>query len=107
MKSSLVVATLLLASVGADASAATYIIGIKDMAFGRPPAGLAVGDTVTWKNSDVVWHTVTARDGSFDHRLLPGESVSITLQKDGALTIYCRYHPEMTVRLTVAKKRNA
>lgn len=83
------------------AEAAHHTIEIKNMAFGPAPAGLKVGDTIEWKNSDMFRHTATVRTGAFDLDIPPGGHAQAMLQKAGTLNIYCRYHPTMTLRLTV------
>jgi plastocyanin len=87
----------------APAEAAHYTIDIKNMAFGPAPTGLKVGDTIEWKNSDMFRHTATARTGAFDLDIPPGGHAQATVNKAGTLNIYCRYHPTMTQRLTVAR----
>jgi plastocyanin len=97
-------AVLLLASVlPTCASAAHYVVKIKDMAFGPAPAHLVVGDTIEWKNEDIFRHTATDRKGSFDLDLPPGAHAQVTLKTPGVLDVYCRFHPTMKIRLTVAK----
>lgn len=83
------------------AEAARHVIEIRNMAFGAAPAHLKVGDTIHWENKDIFQHSATARQGSFDLDLPPGKSGDVTLKKSGVLTVFCRYHPNMTVRLTV------
>ena len=73
------------------------------LAFGSPPAGLRVGDTVEWVNKDIFQHTATARDGSFNLVLPPNGRARVTLRRPGAIQVYCRYHPGMTMVLKVAK----
>lgn len=90
-------------ALAAPAEAAHHTIDIKNMAFGLAPAGLKVGDTIEWKNSDMFRHTATARTGAFDLDIPPGGHAQATLQKAGILNIYCRFHPTMTLRLTVGK----
>ena len=66
------------------------------------PANLHVGDTITFVNKDTLPHTVTARDNSFNLRLPPGQSATLTLGKAGAFNFYCIYHPAMRGTLKVA-----
>jgi plastocyanin len=76
--------------------AAILQLVIENMAFSNVTASAQVGDVVEWSNRDIVPHTVTARDGSFDIVVLPGKTGSIALQKVGTVAFYCRYHPSMT-----------
>jgi len=102
MRPGLILACLLGASaLPADAQAAHYVVDIADMAFGPAPARLVVGDTIEWKNSDIFRHTATARDGQFDLDLRPCGRAAVTLSKAGAVQVYCRFHPNMTMRLMV------
>jgi plastocyanin len=94
---------LLVSAVFADASAATHTITIRDMRYGRAPATLTVGDTVIWKNEDIFQHTATDKAGAFDVKLPPGASASVTLTRAGRLQVFCRYHPEMVLRLEVRR----
>lgn len=82
---------------------ATHTIIMDKVKFGAVPAGLRVGDTVVWDNRDLVPHTATARDGSFDVVIAPGHSAKTVLRKAGTIAFYCRYHPDMTGRLVVSR----
>lgn len=84
-----------------DADAARYVIEIKDMKFAAAPANLKVGDTIEWKNSDIFRHTATARTGRFDIDLPAGARATVTLREPGAVIVYCRFHPNMTVTFRV------
>jgi len=69
------------------------------------PAELAVhpGETVEFKNEDIVAHTVTADDGSFDSGLIqPGGAWKMTIQKAGTLAYHCTPHPNMKASLVVS-----
>lgn len=90
--------------LGTGVRAAQYVVEIKGMAFGPAPAHLVVGDTITWRNSDMFRHTATAWMGSFDLDLPPGGQATAVLKKAGPVNVYCRYHPTMTLRLNVAAK---
>ena len=85
------------------AEAARYVIEIRNMAFGAAPEHLKVGDTIHWENKDIFRHTATARAGSFDLDLPPGKDGDMTLEKPGVLNVFCRYHPNMTLKLIVEK----
>jgi plastocyanin len=76
-------------------------IVIDKMAYGPVPGSLHVGDTLIWRNQDVLQHSATARDGSFDVDLPPGTSRRMLLARAGTINVYCRYHPDMKLRLLV------
>jgi plastocyanin len=61
-----------------------------------------VGDTVIWKNEDIVPHTATARNKSFDSgNIEPGGSWRYVANKKGTYPYYCAYHPNTKGRLVV------
>lgn len=85
------------------AFAKDYTVTINNMAYGKVPAGLKVGDTITWVNQDTVPHTVTARDKSFNLAVDRGAHAKMTLDKPGNFQIYCLYHPMMRSALKVTQ----
>jgi plastocyanin len=98
------------ALAGAAASAAASparpapVIAMAGMHFGPAPAGLRVGDTILFINRDIVPHTATARDHSFDVVVQPHQSGRVVLRHGGAIAFYCRFHPTMQGVLTVAAR---
>ncbi len=81
--------------------AETLRLTIENMTFADVPASARVGDTIEWSNRDIVAHTVTARDGSFDVVILPSKAGRTVLRKAGRTTFYCRYHPSMAGRIDI------
>jgi plastocyanin len=98
------------ALAGAAASAAAPparpapVIAMAGMHFGPAPVGLRAGDTILFVNRDIVAHTATARDHSFDVVVQPHQSGRVTLRHGGAIAFYCRFHPTMQGVLTVAAR---
>lgn len=88
-------------TVATPAFAETIIVTIENLSFKPAEVQAKVGDTVVWVNKDVLDHTATARDKSFDIVQPAKKSVSQTLTKAGSFDYYCRYHPNMTGRLVV------
>lgn len=80
-----------------------HVVTMAHMNYGRMPADVHVGDTITWINRDTVPHTVTARDKSFDLRIAPGKSGTMTVPRAGNIPIYCIYHLQMRGTLKVAQ----
>jgi plastocyanin len=55
-----------------------------------------VGQPVTWANQDVVAHTVTADDGSFDSgSISPSSSYEHTFDRPGTYAYHCTIHAQM------------
>jgi plastocyanin len=66
------------------------------------PATLVVrpGDTITWTNRDLVPHTATAHDKSWDTgRIDKGQSASIVFQSGMETGYFCKFHPAMQAEL--------
>jgi plastocyanin len=83
--------------------AADRAVKIDGFAFSPPRITVAVGDTVTWSNSDAQSHTATADDGSFDTGTIPGgRSGSATFSAAGTFAYHCKIHPSMTATVVVA-----
>jgi plastocyanin len=67
------------------------------------PADLTVkaGDTVVWVNKDLLAHTATAKDGSFNSTVIPpGKSWRFVAKAKGDFPYTCSFHP-MNGRLIV------
>jgi plastocyanin len=61
-----------------------------------------IGDTVQWKNADIVPHTVTAADKSFNSGLIaPGATWKFEPKKSGTFPYSCKPHPNMHGKLIV------
>ncbi|MEK7265287.1 MAG: cupredoxin family copper-binding protein [Pseudomonadota bacterium] len=96
---SIAAALLLLAASCAPTpgAAETHVVEISNMAFSPSELHVAVGDTVTWINRDLVPHTATADDGAFDSgSLKTGDSWSYVVKDAGETAYSCSFHPAMT-----------
>jgi plastocyanin len=61
-----------------------------------------VGNTVQWKNADIVPHTVTAEDKSFSSgAIAPGATWKLVAKKAGTFSYTCTPHPNMHGKLIV------
>lgn len=91
------VGALLLCASGTAAAAAphTYTVVIDKMKFGPVPAELHKGDAIIWVNRDMLRHTATAADHSFDVDLPAGAKGKTVLTKSGTIPFVCRFHPGM------------
>ena len=72
-------------------------------AFDPPTLDLRSGDTVVWRNTGRMQHSITALDGSFDSGLLePGATWSRTFTESAFVDYRCTPHPWMRGILRVA-----
>jgi plastocyanin len=87
------------ATVRAASSAGVII---KNFAFKPNSSTVHVGDTITWTNQDIVAHTATASDGSWDTGTInKNKSGSHTFTKAGTFAYICSIHPNMKGTVTV------
>ena len=78
-----------------------HTVLIKDFAFVPDHVTVSAGDTVVWKNEDIVPHTATA-DTKFDSKNLnSGQSWSFVARQKGSYPYVCTYHPYMKGELIV------
>ena len=77
-------------------------VSIANMAFNPKGITVKAGTTVTWTNNDVMTHTVTADNDSFNSGNIPSGSVfSFTFSTAGVFNYHCSIHPSMTGTITV------
>jgi plastocyanin len=90
-----------LVATGAALAASTHEVKIEGIQFPLATLEVRKGDTVTWRNNDVVPHTVTAA-GKFDSgNIAPGKTFSRKLDQPGTYDYICTYHPGMKGRIEV------
>lgn len=83
-------------------AATEHVVDVREMAFRPATLTIAVGDTVTWTNSDSMPHTATSEDDAFDSgNLDEGQSFSFTFTAPGTYDYRCDYHSEMTGTIVV------
>jgi plastocyanin len=83
-------------SASASASAAA-VVDTKNFAYAPATITIHPGQTVTFKNSDTIAHTVTAADKSFDSgNMDQGATWSHIFAKAGTYAYVCAYHSYMT-----------
>src|SRR5262245_23152114 len=100
----LIAAALAICAGGSlPARTATVQIVIDQVAFQKPDVKLKVGDTVEWINRDTIDHTATARNGDWSVVIPTGKKAELVIKKAGDVEYFCKYHPTMTAKLSVAK----
>ena len=92
----------LILGASVPAQAATIQISMENLEIAPAEASAKVGDTIEWINKDILAHTATARNGDWDVTMPPKKTVTLVLKKAGTIDYYCRFHPNMKAKLTVA-----
>ena len=96
-------AASLLLSTPAAAAPQTHVIVMDKMKFSSVPANIRRGDTILWVNRDILRHTATATNKTFDVDLPPKTQKRMTVRAIGAILFTCKYHPGMRGVLKVAR----
>lgn len=78
-------------------------VTISNLQYSPAEVDANVGDTIVWVNKDTVDHTATAK-GGWDVSMKPGKSARAVLKKAGTFNYHCRFHPNMTGKITVQPK---
>jgi plastocyanin len=93
---------LLLTAGSSVVLAADKAVQIAGFAFSPSTVTVAVGDAVSWTNTDAANHTATADGGSFDTGAIGnGASTSVTFSTAGTFRYHCKIHPSMTATVVV------
>jgi len=80
---------------GSAATAKTIHVDITKLVFSPKAVTASVGDTVEWTNHDIVAHTATAKDKSWDVAIPVGATASHVMETAGSVAYFCRFHPNM------------
>ena len=79
----------------------TIRVAIDKMTFDPPKISAHVGDTIEWASKDFVAHTATAKNKDWDVAI-PAKGVGrVMLERSGEVDYFCRFHPNMTGRISV------
>jgi plastocyanin len=90
-----------LTSVGAAARPVVHTVTIDGARFTPSELTVRAGDTVVWVNNDILAHTATAKNASFNSKVIqPGASWRMVAKKRGEFPYTCSFHP-MNATLTV------
>jgi plastocyanin len=97
------VIALALAVTGSEAAGpAVKVVTIDSFAFHPPVLTIKQGETVEWRNTDPVPHTVTGKEGGLDSPEIPANGTyRFTAKKKGHFAYICTLHPIMKGELVV------
>ena len=95
--------TAILPLANAARAATVHEVTIKGFAFTPNALTVQVGDTIKFTNLDGAPHTATARNDSFNTGTLrKNKSADIHVTADMSGEFFCKFHPNMTGKLTLA-----
>ena len=81
------------------------VVEIRSFKFLSEDPAVSPGDVVVWRNMDIVPHTVTAKDDSWDSGLIEaGGEWQTVVSADMVANYYCRFHPSMVATLKIKPK---
>ena len=100
-----VAAALTAAGLAQDVKGRRHRVTIAGLQFTPADVVADPGDTVEWVNRDLVPHTVTARDESWDsHGLAENATWEMHITDSTVGDYFCRYHPTMHGRLVIRRR---
>ncbi len=80
---------------------AVHQVTMESVTYAPKQLKVRVGDTVEWTNRDIVAHTATAKDRSWDVNVAVGKAGRVVMNTPGSVAYFCRYHPNMTGEIIV------
>lgn len=88
--------------VNSAQSSTLHTVEIANFEFSPSTLRVKPGDRVKWVNLDIVPHTATAKDASWDTgNLKPNESAVILIEAKQSEPYFCAFHPSMKATLQV------
>jgi plastocyanin len=97
----LLTSALLLLVLSSCSRPVTRTVEIRGMQFEPRHIDAHVGDTIVWKNSDMVPHTATASKELDTGELKMGEQGRWVVRKAGVIDYLCSYHTTMRGSIAV------
>ena len=98
---SALLAAAVAAFLASPAAAKVIHVDIRKLVFEPASVVVEVGDTVEWTNHDILAHTATADDKSWEVVLAPHATGSYVIGSAGVIGYFCRFHPNMRGKITV------
>jgi len=80
----------------------THVLEIRNLQFVPAEITVNVGDIIRWVNRDIVPHTATADDKSWDSMLIAsGKTWEMIVEKNTFSSYFCFYHPGMKAKIRI------
>ena len=96
-----IIAALLCGFCAVPAEAATIEVVVDKLVFTPAEINAKVGDTIEWDNKDILQHTATATNGTWNVLLAAHKKGSFIVKQVGTFDYFCKFHPNMKGKLTV------
>ena len=102
-------ATVLIAALSTPAlseglAGKRHVVEIREFEFTAQDRAVSPGDTVVWINRDIVSHTATAQDGSWDSgEIESGRRWEMVVRASTLPAYFCAFHPSMKGRLVIVQ----
>lgn len=86
----------------AEAAPRSHEVSIRNFGFEPDTLLVAIGDTVVWRNGDVVPHTATSQSHAWDSgELAAAAEWTLVIRATGTQPYRCTFHPNMRGALVV------
>ena len=93
----------LLILLGCSDDQHAHVVDVQNFTYSPAQTELDVGDTILFVNHDVVPHTATARDSSWDTgEIAAGDTARVAVP--AAAEYFCVFHPNMTARVSMEER---
>ena len=80
----------------------THILEIRNLQFIPAEITVNIGDTIKWINHDIIPHTATADDKSWDSMLIgSGNEWEMIVEENTFTSYFCFYHPGMKATIRI------
>lgn len=90
------------ATAQAENTVKKIVVTIENMKFSPESISISKSDLVIFENKDLVPHTATANDKSFDSgNIAPGKSWTLKPKATGTVPYKCLFHPQMKATLEI------
>ncbi|WP_173934685.1 cupredoxin domain-containing protein [Chelativorans sp. Marseille-P2723] len=93
-------AAVLAGGIPARAHNGTVHVTIENLTFQPAQIEVRAGETIEWINKDRMPHTATVRD-KWEVMIPPGQTATRQAEVGDTVDYYCRFHPNMTGRITI------
>lgn len=92
----------------AEPTAQEHVVEIVGFKFVPEKIEVHPGDTVTWINRDIVPHTATGKDGTWDTGTLnQDDSISFVVSEKMESNYFCRFHINMVGSISISSGENS